>query len=222
MSGSGREALLDVQVRSGGPPGCPGWSGGSPECPGVVGRPYWMSRSGGEALPDIHSGLETLPDVREWSDAPRMSGSGRIALPNVRDSTPGCPRCSPGCPGVVGRHSRISGSGVRYPGCPGLLVDVREALSDVREWSVDPFQCPGGPPGYPGVVGWPSRMSGSGWNVLPDVREALPVVREWSGDPSECSGVVGGPPGCPGGLADVREWLGGPPGSSGGLPNVRE
>ena len=40
-----------------------------------------------------------------------------------------------------------------------------EAFPDVREWSR-------GPPGCPGVVGRPSRMSGS-------VREALPVVQEW-------------------------------------------
>ena len=37
-----------------------------------------------------------------------------------------------------------------------------EALQDVREWSE-------GPPGFPGVVGRPSRMSGSGREILPDV-----------------------------------------------------
>ena len=46
-----------------------------------------------------------------------------------------------------------------------------ESFPDVREWS-------GGPPGYPGVVGRPSWMTGSGL-------EALPVVRDWSGDPPE-------------------------------------
>ena len=64
-----------------------------------------------------------------------------------------------------------------------------EALADVREWSAGPRRCPG-------VVGMPSRMSGSG---------------------RECSC---GPPGCPGvvvrpfrifgsarvALLDVREW----------------
>ena len=39
----------------------------------------------------------------------------------------------------------------------------REALPDVREWL-------GGPPGYPGVVGRLSRMSGWGREALLDVR----------------------------------------------------
>ena len=47
-----------------------------------------------------------------------MSGSGRVALPNVWQWLGG----SPGCQGVVGRPSRMSGSG-------------REALLDVWEWS---------------------------------------------------------------------------------------
>ena len=48
-----------------------------------------------------------------------------------------------------------------------------EALQDVRKWS-------GGPPGCPGVVGRPSRMSGCGREALSDVRETRPDVREWS------------------------------------------
>ena len=80
--------------------------------------------------------------------------------------------------------SRMSGSGRE------AHSDVREALSDVQEWSGGPPGCleglvdaqewSGGPPGCPGVVekpSWmyerPARMSGSGW-------EALPNVREWS------------------------------------------
>ena len=43
------------------------------------------------------------------------------------------------------------------------FLDVREALPVVRVWS-------GGPPGYPGVVGRPSLMSGSGLEVQPYVR----------------------------------------------------
>ena len=50
MSGSGREALPDVQLMSGGPPGCPR----------AVGRSYWMSGSGPKAL----------SQVREWSGGP--------------------------------------------------------------------------------------------------------------------------------------------------------
>ena len=39
-----------------------------------------------------------------------------------------------------------------------------DALPNVSEWSV-------GPPGCPGVVGRPTRKSGSGREDLPDVRE---------------------------------------------------
>ena len=54
MSGSGREALPNVQE----------WSGvplGSPE---VVGRPSRMYGSGQDALPDVQEWSEALPDVR--------------------------------------------------------------------------------------------------------------------------------------------------------------
>ena len=60
-----------------------------------------------------------------------------------------------------------------------MYGSCREAFPDVRELSE-------GPPVYPGVVGRPSqlsgsggrpsRMSGSGW-------ETLPNVPEWSGGP---------------------------------------
>ena len=52
----------------------------------------------------------------------------------------------------------------------------REALSDVWEWSGGPRGFAGvveRPPGCPGVIGTPFRMSRSG-------REALPNVQEWS------------------------------------------
>ena len=52
------------------------------------------------------------------------------------------------------------------------LPDVRRDLPDVREWL-------GGPPGCPGLVGRPSRMSGSDRDAIRDVRE-----------------LSGGPPGC--------------------------
>ena len=58
----------------------------------------------------------------------------------------------------------------------------RKALLDDRVWSGDPSECPKGSYGYPGVVGWPSRMSGSGQESLPVVwewSEALPNIREW-------------------------------------------
>ena len=53
MSGSGREALLGVRERSGGPP----------KCPGVDGWPSWMSRR-----PSWMSGSvqKALQDVRQW------------------------------------------------------------------------------------------------------------------------------------------------------------
>ena len=59
----------------------------------MVGRPYQISGGGRESLPDDR---EALLDVREWLENPR------------------------GCPGVVGRLSRMYGS-------------EREALPDVRE-----------------------------------------------------------------------------------------
>ena len=59
--------------------------------------------------------------------------------------------------------------------------------------------------GYSGVVGRPSRMSGSdqkaprmsrrGRKALPNVRGVLPKIWEWSET-----------------LLDVQEWSGGPPG----------
>ena len=118
MSGRGREALPDVRERSGGTPGCPGVVGSGREdlrnvreCPGVVRRPSLMFGSGLEALSDVWSGREALPDVLEWSGVVR---SGREDLPNVREWSGGPPEC----PGVVRRPSRRSGS-------------VREAIPDV-------------------------------------------------------------------------------------------
>ena len=130
------------------------------------------------------------------------------------------------------RPFRMSGS------CLQALPDVQKAPPVVREWSGDPYECPGvvgrlsrisGVVGRPcrlsGVVGTPSQMfcscrealrmtrrpsqmSRSGWETLAD-------VREWSG----------GLPGCPGvavrhsrisrsgreALPDVQEWSRGPP-----------
>ena len=45
------------------------------------------------------------------------------------------------------------------------LPNVREACSDVREWS-------GNPPGFLGVVGSPSRMSGRPIRMFASSREA--------------------------------------------------
>ena len=211
MSWSGREALPDVREAfsdvwecSEGPPGCPGvvrrpcrMSGScvrpSPksrrpcECLGVVGRLFWMSgwpsqMSGSvrKALPDVREALsdvrEALLDIREWSGGSlvcpgvverpsQMSKSGRETLQDVRKWSRDPPRCS----GVVRGP----------PECPGGLVDVcsgQDALADVWEWSGYPPGCPGGPLGCPGVVGRPSRMSGSVWEAFPD-------VREWSAGP---------------------------------------
>ena len=76
----------------------------------------------------------------------QMSGSCRVALLDVREWSGG----HHGCPGVVGRLSRMSGSGGMPP--------------DVREWSDST-------PGWPGVVVRPSRISGSGQDALPNDRE---------------------------------------------------
>ena len=128
------EAILDVRQYSGGPPGCPG---ARPGCLGVVKRPSQMSGSG----------LDALPDVREWS------------------------RVYPECPGVVGRPSQLSVSGgrpFRSSAVAGSVSQMcgsgREALPDVRDW-------PGCPPRCPEVVETPSLMSGNVREALLDVRE---------------------------------------------------
>ena len=77
MSGSGLDALLDIQE----------WSGSLPKCLKVVGRPSQMSWSGREALPVVWECWEALHNVLEWSGGPpgcpgvverpfRMFGSG--------------------------------------------------------------------------------------------------------------------------------------------------
>ena len=56
------------------------------------------------------------------------------------------------------------------------LLNVRESLPDVREWSGVFLECPG-------VVGSPSWMSGSG-------RESLLNAWEWLRSPRRCPRVV--------------------------------
>ena len=106
MSGSCHEALLDVREWSGAPPGCPAVflipSRVSGRTYQMFVRTFRMSRITSR-MPG--SGREALPDVREWSGGPL-----------------GCPEGPLGCPGVVRRPSRMSGSS-------------REALPNVREWS---------------------------------------------------------------------------------------
>ena len=70
------------------------WSGGPPGCSGVVGRSSWMSGSGREAL----------PKVREWLVVVSSSGT---TLPYIQEWL----RSPPRYPRVVGRPSRMSGNG---------------------------------------------------------------------------------------------------------------
>ena len=61
-----------------------------------------------------------------------------------------------------------------------------EAILEVHKWSE-------GPPGCPGVVWRPSRISESGRETLSDVQkwwETLPNFWEWSGGHPGCPGVV--------------------------------
>ena len=112
-----------------------------------------------------------------------MSGSCREALPDVWEESGYAPECLvglPGCPGVVGRTSLMSGSVGRTSQMSG---SGREFIPDVREWSGDPPGSLRGNPSCPGVIGMPPWMSASG-------REAHPNVREWSGDPPGCLTVV--------------------------------
>ena len=151
------------------------------------------------------SGRKAIPNVWEWSGGPRenpgvvgglfgcprvvgktsqMSVSVRQTLPDVREWWEALPD--------VRKTSRISGSG------PEALMDVQEALSDVRECSEGPPGCPGGPLGLLGVFVRLSRMSESGRKTLPDIREGLPNIRE--GFPT-IPGYPRGPPTTPGCLA---------------------
>ena len=68
-------------------------------CPGEVGRPTQMSECGRKTLPDVREALSDVqkwlgdpPDVQEWweplldvREACQMLGSGRKAIPNVRE-----------------------------------------------------------------------------------------------------------------------------------------
>ena len=103
-----REALLDVRELSGDPPGCPGVVIEPHGYPGDFGRPFRMSGSRRESLPDVRGGRETLPDV--WG--------GQEALTDVWKWL----GVLPGCSRVVGRRSQMSRSG-------------RIAPPDVQGWS---------------------------------------------------------------------------------------
>ena len=174
------------------------------------GRPFRMSGSCREALPNVR---EDLPVVREWSRDPSecpggpprfpvvvgmfslMSGSVWEAVPDVQECSGGHTRCL----GVVGRPYRMSGSGrVAHS-------DVQEAHPNVQDWSGGPCDiressggphgCPGGPPECPGVVGRPFRNFGRPLRISRSGRLALLYVRECL---EGSSGSLGGPPGCPG------------------------
>ena len=77
-------------------------------------------------------------------------------------------------------------------------------------------RCAGGPPSCPGVVRWPSWMSGSVWKALPDGREDLSNVWEWLKGYPKYPGVVRRPSWMSGSfretIPNVREFSGGPPG----------
>ena len=92
----------------------PFWMFGScREAPRISRRPSRLFRSDRETLPNV---WEALPEIRKSRKTPWMSGSGLEALPDVREWS-GCP---PECPGVVRRPSRMS-----VCGCE-TLPDVRE------------------------------------------------------------------------------------------------
>ena len=70
--------------------------------------------------------------------------------------------------------------------------------------------CSGGPPGFTGVIGKPSRMSESPYLMPGSVWLALPNIWEWSEDSPGSPGVVGRfsrmSGSSPQSLPDVREW----------------
>ena len=86
MFGSGRKVLLDI----------PEWSRGHPGCPGVDERPSRMSLSGGRLFRICGCGRKAISNVWKCSEDPpvcprvvgwpfRLSGSGRDALPDIRE-----------------------------------------------------------------------------------------------------------------------------------------
>ena len=89
MSGSGLEVLPNVWEWSGCPPRCPAVVEGLPECPGIVRKSSLMSGSGWEALSKVQKWSEDPPGCLGVVGRPtQMSGSGREALPNVREPVP--------------------------------------------------------------------------------------------------------------------------------------
>ena len=86
----------------------------------------------------MSSSREALPDVREWSECPL------------------------GCPGVVGRPSRMCGSDSRMSGVVGRPSQMCEVVGRPSR-----------------MCGCASRMSENGWETLSD-------VREWSRGPPRC------------------------------------
>ena len=135
-----------------------------------------------QTLRRSRKGLETLPEVWNWSGDP------------------------PGSSKVVGRPSRRFGSGrerlLEIQKWLETLPEVRkssEAILDVRIWSGDP-------PGVPELIVTPSRRSGSGrrpyrrfasgWETFLEVQrwsETLAEVRRWLIDPPRDPEVVGRP-----------------------------
>ena len=117
-----------------------------------------------------------------------MSGSGRVALLDVREWLRDPPRCL----AVIGRPFQMSGSGGRPSwmygrphGCPGVVGrpyrmsgSGRETVPDVRKCTEGYPGCPGGPLGCPGVVGRPSRKFGRPSRMSGNGMETLPVVRK--------------------------------------------
>ena len=171
-----REALSNVQKWLGGSLGCPGVVGSFPGCLGGVGSPSRMSGSG----------RDTLPNVRELSGAPQGCPGVVEAPPGCPEGLPDVQEWlgDPAeCPGVVCKPSQMFGRPSQMSGrCWEALTDFREwsrmfgsgqslsrmsgrsreSLPDDLESSGEPSKCPEISYGYPGVVGWPSRMSGSG------------------------------------------------------------
>ena len=128
------------------------------------GRPFWMSGSCQVAF----------RDVRE--PPPRLSGSGRESLSDVRERSEDFRVVRewsgdlPGCPGVVGSLSRMSRRPARMSGnVRKAFPDVWEALSAVRERSRSSLGCPG-------VVGRLSRLFGRVSQPLQDNRKGVPTT----------------------------------------------
>ena len=143
-----------------------------------------------------------------------MSGSGREALPDIREgilTIPGHPRGPSGHPGEFPDHSRTSERAARP------LPDIREGLRrlpDIRQGLLTTLGHPGGPPDHSQTTGRASHTIGRVTRQLPDILKGLPPLRASRSVSRPFTDLRDG-------HSNFREGLPTTPGHSGGPPYNR-